>query len=100
MQSLAETNGAVMPPGNHFYVHSPLFQPAEPLTADHIARGIAAGKIPESALVAPVGATTWSAIDSVDEIVEALRIAKSTRPPAPVAPARRPPTTPPVIAVV
>lgn len=99
MQLITEPPAAIMPPGTHFYVHSPQFQPAEPLTADHIARGIAAGKIPESALVAQVGATSWTAIESVDEIVEALRVAKAVRPPIPVAPTRRPPTPAPVIAV-
>lgn len=66
-------------PRAEFYVHSPDFQPDEPLTAEHIARGIAAGTIPESVLIAPVGAQTWSGIETASEIVEALRIARSMR---------------------
>jgi hypothetical protein len=80
MQAPRATNTAVPSPGTmQFYVHSPDFQPDEPMSAEHIARGIAAGTIPESVLVAPVGAQTWSAIDTASEIVEALRVARSMR---------------------
>jgi hypothetical protein len=48
-----------------------------PVSAELIARGVAAGKVPEDAFVAPAGTTAWVQIGSVPEIAEAMRAAGS-----------------------
>jgi len=55
-----------------YYVFSADNNHVGPVTADLIARGVAAGKVQNDALVAPVGSSQWVSLTSIPEIATAL----------------------------
>ena len=61
-----------------YYVYTAHNQHIGPVTAELIARGVLAGKVPENAFVAPVGASSWIPINAIAEIEEAVRAARAT----------------------
>jgi hypothetical protein len=48
-----------------------------PVSADLIARGVVAGKLPEDALVAPVGDSRWAPLSTFADLTDALRNART-----------------------
>jgi hypothetical protein len=69
-----------------YFVFSADQQHVGPVTAEHIGRGVVAGKVPPDAFVAPVGAAEWVPLGSVPDINVAVNAAR-TAVSAPAAPA-------------
>jgi hypothetical protein len=63
---------------NQFYVYSTDNNHVGPVNAELIARGVLAGRVPDDAYVAPVGSTNWVPMQSIAELTEAIRTARST----------------------
>src|SRR5512142_1856301 len=68
-----------------YYVYSADNNHVGPVSAELIARGIVAGKIPDDAFVAPLGSNAWTPYAQVAEVHAAVTNAKkaSTPPPPP-----------------
>lgn len=56
-----------------WYVRVGEDQPVGPVSADQIARGVRAGKIPEDAEVARVGAAYWEEVFESPAVIAALK---------------------------
>lgn len=86
-------------PATQYWVFSADNNHVGPVSAELIARGIAAGKVPEDAFVAPAGSTAWVPLATVPEIAEAMKTAgshpSSMRPSAMNIPTMQPAVPPP-----
>lgn len=56
-----------------WYVRVGEDEPVGPVSADQIARGVRAGKIPEDAEVARIGATYWEEVFESPAVIAALK---------------------------
>ena len=63
--------------GPLYYVYNADNNHIGPVSADLLARGVVAGKLPGDAFVAPVGANSWRPLSQVEEVAAALRTAKA-----------------------
>lgn len=97
-----------VPALQQYYVYSADNNHVGPVSAELIARGVVAGKVPEDAFIAPTGSSNWTPISHIAEVFGAVSQAKkaSTPPPPPPLPVRAsqssipaslpsPPTPPP-----